>query len=85
MEPPQTFFDYCWALPITHAYLMVLSDRLWHPNDIFSQFPNISKIFFFHSIGVDTAYRKKGIAKELVRQGIKVRKTCLRDFRGKHA
>jgi ribosomal protein S18 acetylase RimI-like enzyme len=59
-------------LPTTHAYLMVLSDRLWHPNDIFKQYPDINKIFLFHSLGVHPDYRRNGIAKQLVTKGFEV-------------
>ena len=43
MEPPKSFADYCYTYPITHAYLILLSDRLWHANDIFKQYPEIGK------------------------------------------
>ena len=59
-------------MPTTHAYLMLLGDRLWHPNDIFKQYPEINKIFFFHALGVRPEYRKCGIAKQLVRKGFEV-------------
>ncbi len=51
---------------------MVLNDRLWHPNDVFKQYPQVDKIFFFHALGVDPEYRKRGIARNLVLHGIKV-------------
>ena len=72
VDPPKTFKDYCWNLPRTHAYLMVLSDRLWHPNDVFKQYPDVNKIFFFHSLAVDPEYRRNGIAKKLVQKGLEV-------------
>ena len=72
VDPPKTFTDYCWNLPTTHAYLMVLSDRLWHPNDIFKQYPDINKIFLFHSLGVHPDFRRNGIAKQLVTKGFEV-------------
>ena len=61
----------------THAHLMVLGDRLWHPNDIFKQYPNVGKIFFFHALGVKPEYRKRGIAKQLVQKGFEVRNNSI--------
>ena len=51
---------------------MLLGDRLWHPNDIFKQYPEVNKIFFFHALGVRPEYRKCGIAKQLVQKGFEV-------------
>ena len=72
VDPPKSFQDYCWTLPTTHAYLMVLSDLLWHPNDLFKQHPKVQNIFFFHALGVNPEYRKRGIAKELVKRGLQL-------------
>ena len=74
VQPPKTFGDYCYTLPITHAYLMVLSDKLWHPNDVFKQYPEEDKILFIHAVGVNTLFRKRGIAKNLVNFSFEVRK-----------
>lgn len=72
VSPPKTFGDYCWTLPVTQAYLMALSDRLWHPNDIFKQYPEVENIFYIHALSVSPNFRQRGIAKGLINAAFKV-------------
>ena len=72
VPPPKTYGDYAWSLPSIYAYLCVLSDILWHPNDVFKQYQDFQRIFYVHSLSVLPSYRRQNIGQTLVKVGLQL-------------
>ena len=45
MEPKGSFEEYQKSFPITHAAIMTLFDEILHPGDVFSKYPDTTKIY----------------------------------------
>ena len=66
VPPPKTYMDYCLTFPSIYSYLCVLSDTLWHPNDMFKKYPKYERIFYMHSLAVSPDFRQRQIGQTLV-------------------
>ena len=72
VQPPKTYLEYCFTLPSIYSYLCVLSDVLWHPNDMFKKHPKLDRIFYMHSLSVSPDFRQRKIAQTLVELNLKL-------------
>ncbi len=59
-------------LPELHAMMEVICVDHFYPPDFFADFPQSRKVIELDSVAVHANYRKRGIATELMKQGIKV-------------
>ena len=67
--------------PEIHAHLTLILDQLVFPADIFRENPQITKIFEFYGMAVRNDMRRKGIASELIKQAIEVKKYFCKVFK----
>ncbi len=71
-ERKETMQELLSQYPKAHALIMYLFDEALWPPDVFRRYPGHEKVFDFFALGTRPEYRGRGIAKELVRQAIKV-------------
>ena len=69
-----SFEEYNADLPDHLAAIQCLMDELCWPGDMFSQNPNIKKIYKFDALATHPDYRGQGLATKLVKQAFTVAK-----------